>query len=365
MKFIGFCLRLNNKSGIILIVVLWVLAILSVLAVGLGRNARIDLALVKHRVGKLKADSLIFAAYNYSTNQIRLDTENQKSLATDTVYRCGVDLQEDTIPEDIFKNVSLADGFFDISYALEDDLGRQDICYGFQDEERRINLNGIDRSNYGILVNLLMLTGLSEQQAEMLAAQVVDWHDTDSEKMTISYGAEKDDYLSSSKPYRCKDLPFENIEELLLLKDMTEDVFKKVKNYLTVFPQSNVSLLLNINTAPELVLKSVFRFIVGQNPSVEIGDADSLVAKIASYRKGDDGRLCTADDRPIRSTEIGALSLNPNENAIYLMASNYFKENSQFFRARAKGVDHLYHVSSQTDMIINREDLSVVSWKRK
>ena len=70
MKFMGFCLRPNNKSGIILIVVLWVLAILSVLAIGLGRSARIDLALVKHHIGKLKADGLVLAGYNYAARSV-------------------------------------------------------------------------------------------------------------------------------------------------------------------------------------------------------------------------------------------------------------------------------------------------------
>ena len=64
MNLFGFCLRGNNKSGIIMIVVLWILAILSILAIGLGRTARIDLALTKHRIGKLKADFLSWASLN-------------------------------------------------------------------------------------------------------------------------------------------------------------------------------------------------------------------------------------------------------------------------------------------------------------
>lgn len=367
MKFMGFCLRPNNKSGIILIVVLWVLAILSVLAIGLGRSARIDLALVKHHIGKLKADGLVLAGYNYAANQIHLDTEDQKASVFDTVYQCGFDLKEGVTPENIFKDVTLADGSFDISYVLDEGLGSKDICYGFQDEDRRINLNGINKVNSGILVHLFMLVGLSEEQAQMLAAQVVDWHDSDEEKMNTVYGAEKEDYLSSSKPYGCKNLPFESVEELLLLKDMTEDVFKKVEKYLTVFPLSGSNISVNVNTAPEIVLKSIFRFVAAQQSLAQASDADSLTKALIAYRQGDDGRLCTADDQLIDSTKTGGIGLSPTEQAIYLTASsyNYVKDGSDFFRATIKGTDRLYRVSSSVDMVIDRQNSSVVLWKRK
>jgi type II secretory pathway component PulK len=366
MKFLGFGLRQNNKSGIILIVVLWVLAILSVLAVGLGREARIDLAVTKHRVGKLRADGLVWAAAHYAMNQIRLDAAKEQSLAADTIYQCGFSLQDGKTPQDIFKNVFLKDGSFDISYILDAGQGQRDVCYGFQDEERRININGIHKQNSKILVHLFLLLHLSEQQAQRLADQIVDWRDADSEKVSASYGAEKEDYMSSLAPYGCKDLPFENIEELLLLKDMTQADFQKIKEYLTVFPRMDTSLSMNINTASDIVLQSLFRFLAEQNPSVEMSDADSLVEKIVLYRKGEDGRLCTEDDRPLLSTASGPLGLNPNELAIYLTATNYFKESSRYFRIGVKGRDRQYNVFSKAEMIIDRdENQSLVSWKRK
>jgi len=360
MKFMGFCLRQNNKSGIILIVVLWVLAILSVLAIGLGRNARIDLALVKHRIGKLKTDALMWAAMNYSMNQIRMDAQNQKASVVDTVYQCGVDLQEGKTPEDIFKNVHLSDGSFDISYLINDLSSAGGVCYGFQDEERRININAIGKNNYRILAYLFLLVGVPDPQAEMLAAEIVDWHDADSEKVSASYGAETGDYLSSPKPYGCKNLPFENIEELLLVKDMTKDIFDKIKDYVTVFPQAETSLKVNINTAPEIVLKSVFYFLVEQGSGLEIRDADNAIKKIILYRSGDDGRWCTRDDNPLSGGNYGFLS--PSEQL--LCNSSYFTESSEYFRVDAKGADDQYKVSSQVEMIINK-DLKLFSWKQK
>ncbi|MCX5681508.1 MAG: type II secretion system protein GspK [Candidatus Omnitrophica bacterium] len=368
MKFIGFCLRRNNKSGIILIVVLWILAILSVLAIGLGRAARIDLALTKHRIGKLKADFLTWAAVNYSINQIRLNAETQAKPgqpAVNTLYQCGVDLRDGKTTEEIFKNIKLKDGSFNISYVLKEDNNKGQVCYGFQDEERRININTIDASNYKILKQLFMLLNVEDEKAEALAAEIADWRDPDSEKINAQYGAEKDDYLALAKPYASKDGPFDILEELLLIKDMTPEIFSKIKEYLTVFPQSDMNFTVNINTAPPIVLKALFRFLAEQNINSGAGEADSVVEKIVAYRRGDDGIACTADDRTILTDNSSSLGLFGNESALYQSAinNNYLKGTSAYFRVCAKGMYSQYAVSSDLETVISGGLL--IFWKRK
>jgi type II secretory pathway component PulK len=364
VNFNGFHLRANNKSGIILIVVLWILVILSVLAIGLGRTARIDLALTKHRIGKLKADFLIWGAVNYAMNQIRLGAENQPP-AEDTLYQCGFVLKDGKTSEDLFKNVKLKDGAFDISYILRDDQGRDQVCYGFQDEERRINLNGIHKGNDKILKNLFVLLKIDERKAEDLAAQIVDWQDADSEKMDEAHGAEKEEYLSLPKPYPCKNAPLESLDELLLIKDMTPEIFSQIKEYVTIFPQ-NSALNINVNTASDVALKAVFRFVAEQSPGVENEDVDSLVGKIIAYRSGKDGIPCTADDRAIKNSNISPVGLNSQESAFYMTAANnYFKGMSDYFRVCAKATDSQYQISSRAEAVIAKENLSLLFWKRK
>ena len=62
--------KLNNKSGIILIIVLWTLVILSMLAVSLGRKTSIELSLAKYAIAKFKAKQIAFAGLIYSISQI-------------------------------------------------------------------------------------------------------------------------------------------------------------------------------------------------------------------------------------------------------------------------------------------------------
>lgn len=358
-------MRHQNKSGIILVAVLWMLAILSVFAIGLGRAARVDISLAKHRAGKLRSDFLSWASAHYAMNQLRLDTEDASSAAQDTAYECGFVLKENKTPEDIFKDVTLESGSFDISYPLEGHDGQKHICYGFEDEDRYLNLNGIHRQNYRILAHLLILLDIEQDQADKIAAYIVDWKDADTEQMTLDLGAEKRDYSAHEKKI-CKDAPFENVEELMLVKDVTEELYRKIKNNITVFPRGDAALSVNINTALPIVLRSFFRFCAENNPSLSASDADSLTEKIVAYREGGDAVLCTADDQAIAvASGSGDLDLNANEQAVYLAATNYLKERSDYVRVHSRSIDNQFHVATDLEAVIGRENLSIMSWKRR
>ncbi len=107
-----YCLprfRTRNDSGIILLVVLWMMVILSFLAVGLGRRTSIDLALTKFAVGQSRASNLAWAGLMYAIDQIKKDSEDSAAAGLDTAYLCGITLEEGQVPEDIFKEVRLGD----------------------------------------------------------------------------------------------------------------------------------------------------------------------------------------------------------------------------------------------------------------
>jgi DNA uptake protein ComE-like DNA-binding protein len=91
-------------------------------------------------------------------------------------------------------------------------LGREDEpssatvpFFGLQDESAKLNLNTATSD---------MLERLPRMTPE-LAAAIVDWRDTDSE--VTQGGAETDIYSRLRPPYRCKNGPFETVEELRLV----------------------------------------------------------------------------------------------------------------------------------------------------
>jgi len=80
---------------------------------------------------------------------------------------------------------------------------------------------------------------------------------------------------------KCKNAPFEILEELLLVKGMTREIFEKVKEDVTVFGEGKI----NINT-------------VGKRVLYGLGLEEDCAKKVLSYREGTDGEEGTED--PVR-----------------------------------------------------------------
>ncbi len=185
----------------------------------------------------------------------------------------------------------------------------------------------------------------------------VDWRDSDAAATNAPSATEESEYS-----YRCKNFFFESPEELLLLKGMTPEIYSKVKNYVTVFPQDDSRLMINMNTAPEIVIRALARSKAGFQTNTELSDADSMAAKIISYRRGEDGQEYTSDDRKIIANELG---LNQKEMAIFLSLSGSVTDVSNYLRVRAVGKDEGLGIDSVLEAVIDRNDLSIVFWQKE
>ncbi len=352
----------ENRSGIISVVVLWLIVILTVLAVGLGRRTSVDLHFAKHAIGKLKAKAAAQGAVMYALNQIRKDAADTTTNTFDSLYQCGISLKEAQTPEDIFKHVPLGEGYFDIGFLSQagQETESKMVC-GLEDEERKININAISAQNDKVLAQLIALFGFDENTALMIAASVADWRDADSALANDTFGAEDDFYMSLAQRYHCKNMPFENLEELLLVRGMTPEIFEKIKNYLTVFPIDAAIPRVNIDTASEIVIRALGRSVSGALTNTETADADSLAQKVIAFRRGADGEDATADDRLVDMNELG---LNQKEEVIFLAIQNQITKTSNYFRIHARGADEATSASSQIEAVVDRDDLSVVFWRR-
>lgn len=102
---------------------------------------------------------------------------------------------------------------------------------------------------------------------------------------------------SGRRPFRLK-------EELLLIEDITEDTFKKIKDYITVYGEGKV----NINTAPGPVLYA-------------LGMDEDLINIIMEYRKeyiGADEKKGTDDDGVFTSVALILAELKKFESFLSL-----------------------------------------------
>ncbi len=335
--------------------------ILSVFALGLGRNSRVEIALIKHSLGALKSRYLAKAGLMYALNQISKDSRNIETKTIDTLYQCGIILGEEGSSEKLFKKITLGEGFFEISYNPSNTEGEKPV-FGFIDEERKININAITNKNYVVIQYLFQFLGIEENVSNTIAASLVDWHDQDSKDMNPPFGAEDDYYQTLTKKYHCKNSSFDHLDEMLLLKGMTKEIFEKVRPFLTVFPKDAKDIRINMNTASKIVIQSLARRFTGGQTNAGWQDADDLADKIIMYRNGEDGLERTADDRQI---ERNALGLNAKEQVLFLAMQKNMTNESKYFSIHVRGVNETSNIAADVQAIVFRDDLSIVQWKRK
>lgn len=345
-----------NQKGAMLIVVLWVLVFLMLVAIGLGRRGSVNNALSRLMAGQTRAQYLALSAVRYAAALIEIDTKDEKGSLADTIYQCGFVLPEGLTHEHLFKRVQVPGGYFDIVSSFQRDARSRRL--GMSDEESRINLNAISAADHQVLKFLIMDAGFNEDTALTVASSVVDWVDQDDKVFNEPYGYENGPLVSSET--HVKNNPFESLEELLLVKGVTPEMFAAIRDDLTVFPRTS-GLVVNLNTATARVLRSLARSFTGDRTNTEVSDADALADKILRFRKGPDGVDGTDDDRIIENLE---LSLNSRENALMAQMEGYRAKVSGFLRMGIRAVDQESQSEYYAEAVIARSDGKVVDWQK-
>jgi len=353
---------MRNRSGFILITVLWVLAILALLALSLNKGSALELSLIRNSVGKTKSYAAARAGISYVQSLLAKEITER-----DTLYQCGIKRLERQTSEMIFKGIKVDnDTHFDILF-LGSSYGtanNKSLLYGLEDEQGKINLNAIDGTNYKILSALLQQFELNEKDADRIAAAVIDWHSDTTEVFSSPQGnikgAKDDFYMSQSLPYKCKKRPFDRIEELLLVRGVTKELFERIKPHVTVFPKYPPNgFKINFNTASNAVIMAVV-----QGASTGLAQED-VKAGLIRYRNGMDQIPGTADDA------VNDQSMFSATQELYMNAlrNNQGIDQSEYFRVHALGVDEASGVRSSITAVIYRplsqEGLAIVEWNRE
>ncbi|MBF0490284.1 MAG: general secretion pathway protein GspK [Candidatus Omnitrophica bacterium] len=349
----------KNNSGVILITVLWVLAVLSLLALSLRKGASLELSLIRNNVAELKAYAASRAGINY-VQQFLSQNKSEK----DTLYQCGIKWTKDQDPQKYFKDVTVAkDTHFDI-VALGSDYGKasKGDAYGIQDEQGKINLNAMDGSNFKVFSHLLQEFDIGAMDADAMAAAVVDWHSSTTtafKSIDGAVGAKDDFYMNQSVAYKCKNKPFDRIEELLLVKGMNDGLFRKIKNFITVFPKNpQGGFKINFNTASDAVIHAVVKAM-----TVGLG-ADETAQALIRLRNGADNIPMTPDDGILDSSILSA----SQQLSVNALKASQGIDTSEYFQVSSVGVDESTGIRATITAMIHRPqgqgDLSIVAWHR-
>ncbi len=203
-------------------------------------------------------------------------------IALAALYEDGRQGEIDTLKEPWAKAQAVA--FYSGSLFEEGrcDLVISDLC-------GRININRLldstgrhDPKQRAVLERLLhhKVFSIDNQSVSDLLDALTDWLDEDDQ--VAGFGAENSYYLSLGEPYQCKNGPMDSLEELLLVRGMTKELYygtserPALASFLTIYGDGRI----NINTAPQEVL-----YALSDQMDIEAAE------RMARYRAGEGNDL--------------------------------------------------------------------------
>ncbi|MFH0827846.1 MAG: general secretion pathway protein GspK [Candidatus Omnitrophota bacterium] len=269
----------RNKASI-LIMVLWSVSFLTTLAVILGFQVRQKLVLVKRLEERDNGRLIAEAGVKRAIAELVVEKEEDFDNLTQKWSNNPV----------VFREAAVGGGKFSVSY----EINSGETFYGLTDEESKININSADAQ---VMERLFRLAGLEEFEAQDLAFSIIDWRDADSQLSSPSGGAEDSYYRMLPASYEAKDAPFQALDEVLLVKGASENIFPKIRKYITIYGNGRV----NINTAGKQVLMS-------------LGFSENVADRIIAFRNGKDGIAGSPDDNYFENTADIALKIGDAGN---------------------------------------------------
>jgi len=149
-----------------------------------------------------------------------LDSTRARYAAESGLHRAAYELRGNN-PETRW----VADG-----RAYEFELEGSKIKVELYDETGKIDLNVADLAT---LSGLFGSAGMELEQAEALAAAVMDWRDPD--ELITTNGAELSEYEAAERPYKPRNAPFETVSELQQVLGMSFELYRELEPLLTIY----------------------------------------------------------------------------------------------------------------------------------
>ncbi len=274
----------RSRRGAALFLVLAVIAALSAVVVTGMRTVSVDVsgarsvrnriqALALARSGSLLAASLLLLDYKDNA----YDHENEDWAR----YFSDPELRLKRLDQDGLGSERL------LAFIGDDRLSGQIV-----DESGKFPVNALDSQQaetYKRVLTALLRNepfNLEERKAKTLVMAITDWIDANGETSQEdetglgATGAEDDAYMEAETAYRCKDDSLDSLQELLLVRGMSRDLFQGaegrlgLKDLLSVWSASKI----NINTAPGPLVRALAA-------EAQARDADAFAKAVLTFRR--------------------------------------------------------------------------------
>ncbi len=218
--------RTASERGIALIMVLWAIALLTVIAASYAFETRTEALLSANLVDKAKAEAAAEAGMRRAIADLL-----QKN---DSVFK-------DHPGE---KSLRFADA--ELRIAVVSEHGRIDLNAAPDALIRQVASRALE--------SLSLIEGVT---ADSVADAILDWRDADRTRRPA--GAEDPDYRVAGKPYGAADQAFISVSELSLVQGITIDVYRELSRYFTVHTRAS-------RVDPQAASKAVLLAIPGLSP---------------------------------------------------------------------------------------------------
>jgi general secretion pathway protein K len=323
----------KNEKGIALILTITLIGLIVIMILQFSKSIRTGLYETANFADGIQLDAVAKSGFNCALAALYEDDNNYDSLQDEWASLN----QYSSFSSSLFDN----DGSFQVE--VTDLAGKIQI-------NRLVNVtvgqkSEFNQDQYNLLTRLLRDPPFSVEpdQIKDILDAIKDWIDADDE-VTGFGGAESSYYQSIDHPYSCRNAPMESLDELLLVKGITPDLYygkggaRGLSAYLTVQGDGKI----NINTADPVVLGAL---------SEEFDDG--LVKEIIEYRDNDKNDLSKPN--------WYKTAINTIED--YITPSSLITTKSSYFEIKSKGIKDTR--SKEIMGIVKRQgkNLTVLSWR--
>ncbi len=324
------------KRGSLLIVTLWMVTLLSVLAIAMAKYLSLEVRLTKYRLAREQAKALARSGVYLAMQRLAADAQQ----ADERYDWLGDDWAMFAPPEGELDHPAAWIVPLPAAGSRVSERGRVEIQ--MIDEERKLNLNQIAcdpaSATYKAFTNFSETVGWVEK--------LVDYHDMDSTPCG-SNGLEEDDAVQP--PYKAKDAALVAHEEVLDIPGWPAETLSTMRQWSTVAdPTTSSNITLNINTvSPELL--------------VALGFGQATAQALAACRE--QGMVFKEASNILTTAEscAGPSGLSSAERS--LLASQFVVA-SQTFTVISTGIVAELAVKVQVEAIVQRSpELKILAWR--
>jgi type II secretory pathway component PulK len=319
---------LRRKDGVVLITTLWILLILSVLALGFTIDLQLEARMARTQMDTHQAYYLARAGVIRALVELKNDAildHRTRNAIYDAPGDCWANNEE---TDKIYKDIELGEGTYTVK--VQDELGK-------------ININ---KASLKMFEGLFQALDFKEDDAKFYATAIIDYRDGDDYYNQDSSYTEEEFYYGSKDTTHVKEhfknAPFVSPIELLNVPGFKPEILYEPRAIYNN-PDNKVALIdlltvegdgmTNVNTAPLPVLTAMILGMVDE----DVGNAISIAENLEDRILGVDRMPGTDDDKPFTNAGEVATELGPINPLLGARLSRTVRTDSNMFKIISVG----------------------------